>query len=200
MSSITLYPTSNFTFGTKEAEPQSETSATERLNVLRSYYETSGMRRAVDAVFLVHEAKHPHVLLLQIGHKFFKLPGGYLKPGEDEIEGLQKRLNELFGRTGADGSSSTLFDWNVGECIGTWWRPNFDNYTYPYLAPHVSRPKEQKKIFLVHLPEHRELSVPANLQLVAVPLLEFYNNPATYGAQLAGLPACLSRFSYSFAD
>ena len=31
----------------------------------------------------VQQHKHPHVLLLQIGNSFFKLPGGRLKPGED---------------------------------------------------------------------------------------------------------------------
>jgi hypothetical protein len=37
----------------------------------------------VDAVILVHEHGHPHVLLIQIGASFFKLPGGRLRPGED---------------------------------------------------------------------------------------------------------------------
>lgn len=41
------------------------------------------MRRSVDAVLLVHEHNHPHVLLLQMGSSFFRLPGGRLKVGED---------------------------------------------------------------------------------------------------------------------
>ena len=32
---------------------------------------------------LVFEHNHPHVLLLQLGNAFFKLPGGRLRPGED---------------------------------------------------------------------------------------------------------------------
>lgn len=31
----------------------------------------------------VQEHNHPHVLLLQIGNTFFKLPGGRLKTGEN---------------------------------------------------------------------------------------------------------------------
>jgi hypothetical protein len=44
------------------------------------------MRRSVDGVLLVHEHGLPHVLLLQLGTTFFKLPGGELNPGEDEVK------------------------------------------------------------------------------------------------------------------
>ena len=44
------------------------------------------MRRSVDGVLLVHEHGLPHVLLLQLGTTFFKLPGGELNPGEDEVD------------------------------------------------------------------------------------------------------------------
>ena len=33
----------------------------------------------------MHEHGLPHVLLLQLGTTFFKLPGGELNPGEDEV-------------------------------------------------------------------------------------------------------------------
>lgn len=33
----------------------------------------------------VQEHNHPHILLLQIGNTFCKLPGGRLKPGENGI-------------------------------------------------------------------------------------------------------------------
>ncbi len=41
------------------------------------------MRRSVEAVLVVQEHNHPHVLMLQLGVAFFKLPGGRLRPGED---------------------------------------------------------------------------------------------------------------------
>lgn len=45
-------------------------------------YAKEGVRKSVDAVLLVYEHGHPHVLLLQVGASFFKLPGGRLRPGE----------------------------------------------------------------------------------------------------------------------
>lgn len=44
---------------------------------------------------LVHEHGLPHVLLLQLGTTFFKLPGGELNAGEDEVEGLKRLLTEV---------------------------------------------------------------------------------------------------------
>lgn len=46
-------------------------------------YEREGLRRSVEGVLLVQEHGHPHVLLLQLGQAFFKLPGGRLRPGEE---------------------------------------------------------------------------------------------------------------------
>ena len=57
------------------------------------------MRRSVDGVLLVHEHNHPHVLLVQVGASFFKLPGGRLRPGEDG-EGAGR------GGTGRGGSDA----------------------------------------------------------------------------------------------
>ena len=48
-------------------------------------YKREGIRRSVEAVILVHDHNHPHVLLLQLGSAFFKLPGGRLRPGEDGV-------------------------------------------------------------------------------------------------------------------
>eukprot|EP00798_Chlamydomonas_sp_ICE-L_P028011 gene28011-31108_t len=44
--------------------------------------------------------------------------------------------------------------WDVGECTGVYWRPNFDTVFYPYLPPHITKPKEVKRLFVVPLPEH----------------------------------------------
>lgn len=41
------------------------------------------MRRSVEGILIVQEHNHPHVLMLQLGVNFFKLPGGRLRPGED---------------------------------------------------------------------------------------------------------------------
>jgi cleavage and polyadenylation specificity factor subunit 5 len=41
----------------------------------------------------------------------------------------------------------------VGECVANWWRPDFEAELYPYVPPHITRPKESKRVFVVHLPE-----------------------------------------------
>ncbi len=56
------------------------------------------MFRSVDGVLLVHEHGLPHVLLLQLGSTFFKLPGGELNPGEDEVDGLKRLMTDTLGR------------------------------------------------------------------------------------------------------
>lgn len=53
------------------------------------------MRRSVEAVFVVHDHDMPHILLLQLGATFFKLPGGELQQNEDEIDGLKRILTEV---------------------------------------------------------------------------------------------------------
>lgn len=44
-------------------------------------------------------------------------------------------------------------DWMIEDTVGNWWRPNFEPPIYPYVPPHITKPKEQKRLFLVQLPE-----------------------------------------------
>lgn len=73
--------------------------------------------------------------------RFLKIrPGDYLKPGEDEIEGLKRRLDERLApppgvqfdnipaptvKSEHDNNSS---DWEIGDCLAQWWRPNFETF------------------------------------------------------------------------
>ena len=82
---VNLYPLTNYTFGTKDPLFEKDASVSARFQRMRDEYDTLGMRRSVDGVLLVHEHGLPHVLLLQLGTTFFKLPGGELNPGEDEV-------------------------------------------------------------------------------------------------------------------
>ena len=131
---------SNYTFGTKEPQPEEDPSVAARLARLQEEYYREGMRRTVEGVLLVHEHKHPHILMLQIGNTFFKLyatvcysfrlmlirtnrPGDSLKPGEDEIEGLKSRLTLRLCPP-----SATDVDWEINEPAAVWWRPNFETF------------------------------------------------------------------------
>ncbi|KAF3527813.1 hypothetical protein DY000_02038332 [Brassica cretica] len=152
-----------------------------------------GMRTSVDAILLVQEHNHPHILLLQIGNTFCKLPGGRLKPGENEVEGLKRKLTSKLG-----GNSAGLVpDWKVGECVATWWRPNFETMMYPYCPPHITKPKECKRLYVVHLSEKEYFAVPKNLKLLAVPLFELYDNVQRYGPVISTIPQQLSRFHFN---
>ncbi|KAH9460309.1 hypothetical protein Pst134EB_008490 [Puccinia striiformis f. sp. tritici] len=227
-STITLYPLSNYTFSTKEAQPEEDPSVTSRLQRLQNNYEDFGMRRTVEGILVVHEHGHPHVLMLQIANAFFKLPGDYLRPGEDDVEGLKERLDDRLappsgqfgaGLTSAQGQK----DWEIGDCLSQWWRPNYESFMYPYVPAHITKPKECKMLYLVQLPEKKSvtythspfsesifffdcfvfsvevLSVPKNMKLLAIPLFELYDNPQRYGPQLAAIPHVLSRFSFIYA-
>jgi hypothetical protein len=63
--------------------------------------------------FQVHKHGLPHVLLLQLGTTFFKLPGGELNTGEDEIDGLKRLLSDTLGR-----QDSVCQDWVIEDTIG----------------------------------------------------------------------------------
>lgn len=94
--------------------------------------------------------------MLQIANAFFKLPGDYLSAEEAEAGsaaegkgGLERVLDDRLAPVAGDKTG-----WEIGECLAQWWRPNFETFMYPFVPAHVSRPKECKKLYLVHLPEN----------------------------------------------
>jgi cleavage and polyadenylation specificity factor subunit 5 len=44
-------------------------------------------------------------------------------------------------------------DWEIGDTLAQWWRPNFETFMYPFLPGHVTRPKECKKLYFIQLPK-----------------------------------------------
>lgn len=154
---IRLYPLSNYTFGVKETQPEEDPSVVARLKRLEEHYVQHGMRRTCEGILVCHEHNHPHILMLQIANAFFKLPGDYLKPEDDEVEGFKKRLDERLAPVGSLGDGQTEGDWNIGDCLAQWWRPNFETFMYPFVPAHCTRPKECKKLYIIKLPESSEL-------------------------------------------
>lgn len=140
--------------------------------------------------------------MLQIANAFFKLPGDYLKPGEDEIDGLKRRLDERLAPPSSNQFDQITHginnDWEIGDCLAQWWRPNFETFMYPFVPAHISKPKECKKLFVVQMPEKKVLAVPKNMKLLAIPLFELYDNAARYGPQLSAIPHLLSRYNFIF--
>jgi cleavage and polyadenylation specificity factor subunit 5 len=172
---IRLYPLSNYTFGTKETQPEEDPSVLARLKRLEEHYDLHGMRRTCEGILVCHEHNHPHVLMLQIANAFFKLyvrlqakgyicktltirrPGDYLHHEDEEIDGFKKRLNERLAPVGSQFSGEGVNeDWEIGDTLAQWWRPNFETFMYPFLPGHVTRPKECKKLYFIQLPKKSE--------------------------------------------
>ena len=84
---------------------------------MRDEFDKLGMRRSVEGVLLVHEHGLPHVLLLQLGTTFFKLPGGELEPGEEEIEGLKRCIPNFSLILQILTSSGSFFSWTKRNLI-----------------------------------------------------------------------------------
>jgi cleavage and polyadenylation specificity factor subunit 5 len=149
---IRLYPLSNYTFGVKETQPEEDPSVLARLKRLEEHYQAHGMRRTCEGILVCHEHNHPHILMLQIANAFFKLPGDYLRPEDEEIEGFKARLDERLAPVGSLGEGNKAGDWQVGDCLAQWWRPNFETFMYPFVPAHITRPKECKKLYFIQLP------------------------------------------------
>ncbi|KAK4525313.1 hypothetical protein GAYE_SCF09G3221 [Galdieria yellowstonensis] len=189
---LNLYKVDNYTFGTKQSSQKQHERNPQRL---KEKYQERGLRHSVAGVLLVHHHRHPHVLVLQQTKDSgsFWLPGGRLRPGEGDLEGLSRKLdNRLRSPSQEKGS------WEIGDFLATWWYPDFSDNRYPYIPPHVTKPKEKLNLFLVQLPESCAFSVPNDLQLLAIPLFQVYNNAEQYGEVISSLPILLSRYHVNY--
>ncbi|KAI3709691.1 hypothetical protein L2E82_39457 [Cichorium intybus] len=193
---VDIYPLSNYYFSSKPAVASKDETIADRTQRLKFNYDVHGMRTCVEAVILVELFKHPHLLLLQSKNCIYKLPGGRLRPGESDVDGLKRKLSS---KLSAD-EDCYLTQWEVGECIGTWWKSDFETLPYPYLPSSGKSPKECTKLYLVKLPSSKDFIVPKNLKLLAVPLCQLHENRKTYGSIIAGIPQLLSRFSINIID
>jgi cleavage and polyadenylation specificity factor subunit 5 len=63
----------HYTFGVKESHPEVDQSASDRVTRLQEEFRTTGMRRVVEAVLVMHDHSHPHILTLQVGGGYNKL-------------------------------------------------------------------------------------------------------------------------------
>ena len=69
---------------------------------------------------------------LDMSNPAWARPGDYLKPGEDEIEGLKKRLDDRLAPPPEsrqfNASHGVDNEWEIGDCLAQWWRPNFETF------------------------------------------------------------------------
>eukprot|EP00927_Polykrikos_kofoidii_P057819 TRINITY_DN52015_c0_g1_i1.p1 TRINITY_DN52015_c0_g1~~TRINITY_DN52015_c0_g1_i1.p1 ORF type:complete len:208 (-),score=20.74 TRINITY_DN52015_c0_g1_i1:138-761(-) len=165
----------------------------------KNKYESEGMRRTVRAVLLVHIRGHPHVLAFQQqsgSSNPYVLPGGKLRPGESERDGLNRKMKRFIFSADA----SIVCEWRVGDLLSVWWCPSFEEVSYPCLPQHVTRPKQCIKVYQVVLPERCVFVVPAQERLVAVPFFDLFEDPRTYGPILGCIPQLASKYAVSLYE
>jgi len=189
---VDVHALSRYTFGTKRARGEKDATTAAKLLRMKAQYEREGKRRSVGGICMVSQHRTPHILLLQITPTSFKLPGGKLRAGEGDVEGLARKLRNKLQPELEDGLQQYEFD--IGDQAATWYRTAYEPQLYPYLPAHITKPKEEYKLFVVHLPEKCYFAVPKNLKLLAVPLFELYGNPQKYGPEIASIPHLLSRY------
>ena len=189
---VDVHALSMYTFGTKRARGEKDATTAAKLLRMKAQYEREGKRRSVGGICMVSQHRTPHILLLQVTPTSFKLPGGKLRPGEGEGEGLARKLRNKLQPELEDGLQQYEFD--IGDQVSTWYRTAYEPQMYPYLPAHITKPKEEYKLFVVHLPEKCSFAVPKNLKLLAVPLFELYGNPQKYGPEISSIPHLLSRY------
>ncbi|KAI3843784.1 hypothetical protein MKX03_017981 [Papaver bracteatum] len=173
---VNIYPLSGYYFGSKDVVLPKHHTYFDQLAILKSNYSTNGMRVCMEAVMLVELFKQPHFLVLQMRNSYFKLPGGRLRP---EIEGLKRKLSNKLSYNG----NGVDDNWEVGECLGTWWRPDFETSLCPFFPTHVKSPKS--------------FIVPKNQKLLVVPIFQVHDNFKTYGQIVSEVQSLLSRFSFN---
>ncbi|KAL1293898.1 hypothetical protein HN51_054576 [Arachis hypogaea] len=86
--------------------------------------------------------------------------------------------------------------WQIGECVARWWRPNFKTYMYSYCPPHITKSKECRVLYMVHLSDRGYFEVPGDLALLAVPMFQLCDNVQKYGSINSSIPQQLSRFEF----
>ena len=178
MQTIKLYPVENFTFGSRDNQDVPISSHFPPSD-LPPYGQT---RICTDCVILVHKNNHPHVLLLQITASFFKLPGG-----EGDVSTVMHDCLVPPGQIAE-------FEHDL---LGKWYKHNPENI-YPYLPPHITSPREIRRLELIKVPEGFVFAVPKGIKCVAVPLFELYENSSRYGPILSNIPHLLSRFEFEY--
>eukprot|EP00796_Vickermania_ingenoplastis_P009170 gene9170-6449_t len=142
----------------------------------------------------------------------YRLPGGRCQKGEKPEDCLMRKLGrhllneeKMSPSAGAHTTPDTVVDvssganlspFRVGEVLGQWYRPHLSPLIYPYVPPHISPDavKEVRTVFLVHMERNMEFQIPhADVELVAVPLFDLYDNTAKYSPDIVSLPVALSR-------
>jgi hypothetical protein len=122
-------------------------------------------------------------------------PGDYLKPGEDEIDGLKRRLDDRLAPPNDsrqfNASHGVNNEWEIGDCLAQWWRPNFETFMvrgfFSFSVPrHVNFiPRILNAVSIHPCPHHKtermQKVVPtADARTKYVCMISMFWNPSNY--------------------
>ncbi|EGD77564.1 hypothetical protein PTSG_08662 [Salpingoeca rosetta] len=186
---VDIFPNSNYKILKDDSKTEPKSAMDEKLMALMHKFNETGLVETMQLVMLVEQHGHPHVLLLQPHPKFSLLPHTEIKPDETSKETVHRILQEQF-----QVAEPALNQFRIVDLAAVWWRPHFEQPTYPYQPPHVTKPKERIQVVLVQMPESCDFVVPGNGNVRAVPLIELYDNKESFGQLIATLPQTLSRY------
>uniref|UniRef100_A0A453S4X9 Pre-mRNA cleavage factor Im 25 kDa subunit n=1 Tax=Aegilops tauschii subsp. strangulata TaxID=200361 RepID=A0A453S4X9_AEGTS len=100
---LQIYPLCRYYFGARDARPCAGETAADRALRLKANFAARGLRTCVHGVLLVELSGHPHVLLLQVRNSSFLLPGGRLRPAEQDVQGLKRKLSSKLAAADRNG-------------------------------------------------------------------------------------------------
>ena len=103
------------------------------------------------------------------------------------MAGLKRKLHNKLSPTAA----ALRTDWVVGEPLGCLWRPCADSQLYPYLPPHITRPRELRRLYVISLPERCYFAVSRVLSAaIAFPVCILWLSSACSCADSQLYPYC----------
>ncbi|KAF4670125.1 Nudix hydrolase 21, chloroplastic [Perkinsus chesapeaki] len=163
-------------------------------------WQKEGMRRTAYAAVLCHFNEQPCLLMFDCPRQAngpagsrYRLLGGKVAPGETEVDGINRKLRKTILRV--DDKQSKC-EWTVGEKLLTFWRPEFDEFVYPYLPLYVQRPKECISVYQVTLPHKCVIRSRPGCEIRSIPLTTIYKEGIPeFGKIISAVPPALSRFN-----
>lgn len=196
---IYVHDLSQYALGTKDAEPAGEDSSSTSGSSSAGAATTGGTRQTVCAALVAHVHRHPVVLMLQdTASGEYRLPGGAVPAGEDEVVVLCRTLDAALAPPPGAPAPGPVWRGRVQpeRLLATYWRPHAARDVYPYLPVHVTTPAERINVYLAELPERCALACARGTRLVAVPFYDLYGASTVFGTIPSALPTLLSRYEF----
>ncbi|KAL7722607.1 Cleavage and polyadenylation specificity factor subunit 5 [Entamoeba marina] len=191
---LKIFSVTNYTIKKNVNKKRIKRETTEySLSKLKLFVENNHVPRVcVYGVIIVHSKNFPHLLVLKEKTAIdsldtLRLIGGKLKVGENLVDGLKRKINNKL-------HLSESSDYEVGELLGTFYRPSFSSNIYPYIPPHVKQPKEEIHLYMIHLNENCSFEIHDTHELNSIALFSVFDGNDRYNTIICSIPSLISRY------